>query len=47
MADLLMLVVVAGFFTLCLGYVALCDRVVGPDGELADPTTAEATEVPA
>ena len=33
MSDLLVIVVTAAFFRLCLGYVRLCDRVIGPDLE--------------
>ena len=31
MADVLMFVIVVIFFGLCVGYVSLCDRVIGPD----------------
>ena len=31
MRDLLVLAVTFGFFALCVAYVALCDRIVGPD----------------
>jgi hypothetical protein len=31
MADLLFLGVTMGFFCVCAGYVALCDRIVGID----------------
>lgn len=33
MSDLLVIVVTAAFFRLCLGYVRLCDRIIGPDQE--------------
>jgi hypothetical protein len=31
MADLLMLLIVLVFFVLCVAYVSLCDRIIGPD----------------
>lgn len=31
MRDLLVLAVTLGFFALCVAYVALCDRIIGPD----------------
>ena len=35
MRDLLVLAVIFGFFALCVAYVALCDRIIGPDPVLA------------
>ena len=34
MADVVFLLLALGFFSLCAGYVKLCDRIVGadPDG---------------
>jgi hypothetical protein len=31
MRDFLMLLLIAGFFALCLAYVWWCDRIIGPD----------------
>ena len=31
MRDVVVVVSVIGFFALCVAYVALCDRIVGPD----------------
>jgi hypothetical protein len=31
MADLLFVVITIAFFILCVGYVQLCDRIIGPD----------------
>ncbi len=31
MADVVMLLVIAGVFALCCAYVAACDRIIGPD----------------
>ena len=36
MRDVLMLLLVAAFFALCIAYVAWCDRIIGSDpGESA------------
>jgi hypothetical protein len=34
MADLVFLGLTAAFFAVCVAYVSLCDRILGPDGEL-------------
>jgi hypothetical protein len=31
LVDLVFLVIVVAFFALCIGYVRLCDRIIGPD----------------
>ena len=31
MRDVLMLVLIAAFFALCIAYVWWCDRIIGPD----------------
>lgn len=31
MADLVMIAVTMVFFAACIGFVALCDRIIGPD----------------
>ena len=31
MADLLFVLIGVAFFALCVGYVRLCDRIIGPD----------------
>jgi hypothetical protein len=36
MRDVVVLVVVAAFFALCVAYVRWCDRIIGPDAELED-----------
>jgi hypothetical protein len=33
MADLLVLILVLGFFGLCVAFVYGCDRIIGPDDE--------------
>jgi hypothetical protein len=38
MADLLFVVITIAFFLLCVGYVRVCDRIIGPDP--APPSTA-------
>ena len=35
--DIISIVFVLGFFALCLLYVQACDRILGPDEELATP----------
>jgi hypothetical protein len=49
-ADLLFVIITIAFFALCVGYVRVCDRIIGPDP--AAPTTTptgepEREEVPA
>ena len=31
MADLLFVVITIVFFVVCVGYVNMCDRIIGPD----------------
>ena len=31
LVDLVFLVIMVAFFALCIGYVRLCDRIIGPD----------------
>ena len=31
MADLLFVVITIAFFVLCVAYVRVCDRIIGPD----------------
>jgi len=31
MADLLFVVITIAFFVVCVGYVHVCDRIIGPD----------------
>lgn len=33
MADVVLAAVAFGFFGICVGYVALCDRIIGADGD--------------
>jgi hypothetical protein len=40
--DLLFIVIVVAFFVLCVGYVRLCDRIIGPD-----PAARESGDPPA
>ena len=40
MADVLFIVIVVAFFALCVGYVRVCDRIIGPDAP--EVSTAEA-----
>ena len=41
MADLVFLGLTAAFFALCVGYVSLCDRILGPDPEVLSSSTSE------
>lgn len=40
MKDLIVIVMTVAFFAITVGYVALCDRIIGPDefGDSADDT---------
>ena len=31
MADVLFVLITVAFFVVCVGYVKLCDRIIGPD----------------
>jgi hypothetical protein len=44
MADLWVIVTVIGFFTLCVGFVWGCDRIIGPDDESDLATYAPESE---
>ena len=47
MVDLLFIVVVIAFFIVCVAYVRLCDRIIGPDAperESADAGAADELE---
>ena len=37
MADLLMILVMVAFIVICVGYVAWCDRVIGPSDPMSAP----------
>jgi type IV secretory pathway TrbL component len=42
--DLVVILMVLGFFALCVVYVALCDRIVGPDDQAGDGAESEAAD---
>ena len=42
MADLLFVVITIAFFVLCVAYVRVCDRIIGPDPKPAPPSEAAA-----
>ena len=47
MRDVLMLLLIAAFFVLCIAYVWWCDRIIGPDPvEVRDDDTTARDEVP-
>ena len=33
MYDVIFLATIIGFFLVCVGYIAICDRIIGPDSE--------------
>lgn len=37
MADLLFLLATVAFFAVATGFVFVCDRIIGPDGDHGDP----------
>jgi hypothetical protein len=48
-ADVLFVVITIAFFVLCVGYVKVCDRIIGPDPVApSEPTDeSEREKVPA
>ena len=46
MADLLVLILVLGFFGLCVAFVYGCDRIIGPDDDADLDDDAEADDEP-
>ena len=38
MKDLIVVIMTVGFFALAVGYVALCNRIIGPDTFEGDTT---------
>ncbi len=51
MKDLIVIVMTVAFFALAVGYVALCNRIIGPDqqvdGAADDDTGGDAGDRPA
>jgi len=46
--DLVFIAIVVAFFALCVGYVRVCDRIIGPDApgsETPDVVVADEPEV--
>lgn len=41
MRDVIVLITISAFFALCVAYVALCDRIIGPDPEPAADAAAK------
>lgn len=37
MTDVIVLILTVAFFAIAVAYVGLCDRIIGPDPEPADP----------
>lgn len=46
MKDVVVVLMTLGFFALCVLYISLCDRIVGPDEQDLDavPATGEAAK---
>ena len=44
MADLLFVVITVAFFAVCVAYVRLCDRIIGPDPAPSASTPAVGEE---
>lgn len=38
MADVLFLLITVAFFAICVAFVQLCDKIIGPDSEHGDLT---------
>jgi hypothetical protein len=43
-ADLLFVVITIAFFVLCVAYVRVCDRIIGPDPTPAPSAPSEEAE---
>jgi hypothetical protein len=43
-ADLLFVVITIAFFMLCVAYVRVCDRIIGPDSATPLPESREDAE---
>ena len=44
MADLLFVVITIAFFAICVAYVRMCDRIIGPDPATPPAEHREDTE---
>jgi hypothetical protein len=44
MADVLFIAILVAFFGVCVGFVRICDRVIGPDEAVAPVTVDDDTE---
>jgi len=42
-ADIIFLATIVAFFFLCVGYVSLCDQIIGPDEVALDAEEDEAS----
>jgi hypothetical protein len=43
-ADLLFVIITIAFFVLCVGYVRVCDRIIGPDPTATAPVASQEAE---
>ena len=44
MNDVVVIALAVGFFSLCVAYIGLCDRIIGPD-PLTDPSAEPSIEL--
>jgi hypothetical protein len=43
-ADLLFVIITIAFFVVCVGYVRVCDRIIGPDPAASPPAAPREAE---
>jgi hypothetical protein len=43
-ADLLFVIITIAFFVVCVGYVRVCDRIIGPDPAASAPGAPQQPE---
>ena len=47
MSDVIVLALILAFFALCVAYVTLCDRIIGPDPEPSPTPSGADSDGPA
>jgi len=47
MYDVIFLATIIGFFLVCVGYIAICDRIIGPDSEFELEVVSDGDGAPA
>jgi hypothetical protein len=43
-ADLLFVIITIAFFVVCVGYVRVCDRIIGPDPATTTPAAPQESQ---